>query len=194
MNLFILGDAITPPYNYQGVDRANPSYIWGLEDEHPANQAFFWSTSVWDDGYLHDLDKAKELVDIYARLEPPQFFEVVQITQDDESIDIPGDFLGYDIASFNYSVVSTGMGYCSAPDTLKRPDILAKPLICLIQKHFQPQLNENGLFAHYSVAKECLDCMTALHNLTPESELWEMHHPTTQFKVAGLYRIYRPNK
>jgi hypothetical protein len=68
---------------------------------------------------------------------------------------------------------------------------VATPLICLIDKHFQPQLNENCLFTDYSVAKECLDCMTALHNLTPDTPLWEMHHPTTQFKIAGIYRVYK---
>jgi hypothetical protein len=90
MKLFILGDAVTPPYNYQGVDRFHPGYIASVEDKHPANRAFYWSTSKFDDGYLHDLDKAKSIVDLYARLEPPQFFEVVQIIHDDESIDIPG--------------------------------------------------------------------------------------------------------
>jgi hypothetical protein len=186
MNFLILGKAGHSPYNYRGVRRPIPGYIGDLEETDPVNQHFFWSTSKYDDGYLHDLVKAKELVDAYAQLPSPQIFEVIQITHDEE-VEISGDFLGYDIANYNYSVLSDGMNYC-----IDDSDII-RPLLCLIEDHFKPHLNGNFLFSERLQASNCLKCMLALNNLAPEAELWELHHPSAKLKVTGVYKLYKPS-
>lgn len=105
----------------------------------------------------------------------------------DEEADGEGEFLGYDLASYTSSVLSTGMRYCS-----HHPEIVYMPLLCLIEQHFKPHLNDNGLFAEEAKAAACLECMIALHHLVPDSRLWELHLPNTNLRVTGIHRLYSP--
>lgn len=185
MKLLILGETVTEPKNYRGVDRHTPSYIAEVADSHASNQLFYWSTERYNNGYLDDLSKAKELVQAYSELSTPQLFEIVEITHEKEEPALRySQFLGFDIASFSYSVLSEGMHYCSST----KPDF-AQPLLCLMEKYFKPKLNQNFLFSDYDTASDCLECMKTLHQLAPQLELWEMHDPIFKLRVTGVYLI-----
>ncbi|MGB8646209.1 MAG: hypothetical protein WCF84_13305 [Anaerolineae bacterium] len=194
-NLLILKyDSAKPHMNYRGTERARPYYCEGLDENHEANQAFFRFLKESDMQQLvHGLDHAKELVQIYQRLDPPQIFEIIEVTSGNEMPTYGGEFLGFDLSNFNLSLVygvvqyeapSPGRAwqYAAADDLCW---VLA-PLISLLKKHFRPKLNANGLFDDYETAQFCLDCMMAFQKLRPS--LFEGEDSNLQ--VLGLWRIY----
>ena len=38
----------------------------------------------------------------------------------------------------------------------------------LVERHFKPLLNTNGLFDDYKTAKWCLDCMASIQTICPD--------------------------
>ncbi len=191
MNLLILElEMTTQDRAYRGTYRASPSYCEELDADHEANQAFFWYCYEGDDpDIVHDLTKARELVAIYRRLDPPQRFEIVEVVVGNGSPTLDGQFLGFDVsADYYYSLLSWGLEIAKelSPDLVDEPARqILDPLLKLTQAFFQPQLNMNGLFDDYETARFCLECMLALQEIQPG--LWE--NEEVAFEVVGLWKV-----
>jgi hypothetical protein len=189
MDILILGkpyETLSP--RYRGTNRFGPVYIETLPEDHPANQLFDWYCSGWyEEGVVHDLAIARQLVEAQIAVNPSQPFEIVEVTTDNRPPALGGQLLGYDIsAGYGYSLLETGLRELgrNAPgdDAMLR---LLQPIFILLKEHFQPRLNENGLLAEYAAAKLCLDCMMALQQLRPG--LWE--NESIVFDVVGVWLV-----
>jgi hypothetical protein len=154
------------------------------------NQAFFWYCEEGgESGIVHDLVKAKGLVEAYSQLRPPQYFEIVEVTDNEHPPSGKGEFLGFDLsAGYRSSLLSWGLEVDRAlPTDLPENDLVEtlQPLLSLVRQYFQPQLNSNGLFDNFHAAKFCLACMEALQTIRPG--LWE--NEDVRFEVVSLWRI-----
>lgn len=193
MNLRILGRATrADSVRYRGTDRTTPYYDDNVPIDHPANQAFFWYANSEDGeiGIVHDLARAQELVDIYKRLTPPQFFEIVEETLDAQPPFIGKTRLGYDISTVDgISLLSSGLDIDRTDIELAPDDTYwtLLPLLTLIKVHFQPLLNSNGLFDTYTDAELCLNSMMALQRFRPG--LWE--NENVVFRVVCVWSVER---
>jgi hypothetical protein len=194
MNFRILG-GITKgqPQNYRGQSRTTPYYCEEMPHSNKVNQLFFWYCDEGgEDGTVHDLKKATELVEAYAKLDPPQFFEIVEITKNGEPAKTKSEFLGFDLSSGGYSLLGWGLDFVFIkPHDVINDEILdlILPLLQLVQKHFQPELNKYGLFSEYKIAKFCLDCMISLQQIRPG--LWE--NEDVKFEVIGVWEVLSTN-
>jgi hypothetical protein len=191
MNLRILKCASTEDHPiYRGTDRMTPYYVDEVDQDHPVNQAFFWSIEEGGDlGIVHDLHTARELVQLYRKIEPPQCFEIVQVVDQNDTLEDSAELLGFDIAAgFNYSLLGWHLEIDREPKPEWEHDQTLKtiqPLLKLVKAYFQPRLNVNGLFSDWSTAFFCLDCMMALQRVRPN--LWE--NDDVVFDVVGLWLI-----
>ena len=154
-------------------------------------QAFFEYLKARDElSVVSDLAKAQKLVDIYSQLEPPQYYEVVEVSEGPNEPISKGEFLGFDLScALHFSLLSWGLNLCREPSTeLPENDMLQviNPLICLVERYFKPQLNGNLLFNRYDTANFCLECMMTLQRIRPN--LWESD--TAKFEIVGLWGVY----
>ncbi len=205
MKLAILGaaheyaDPSSGNLNYRGTDRTELRYCDNFDEHHPVNQAFLWWVHNSDDaeqrggGLLHDLDKAHELVRIYKQY-ANQDFEIIEITNDEEMPQAGEKFLGFDISvGYISSLLWNGLRIChKAEDVVNDWDPergaisrRIRPLVCLIEEHFRPKLNANGLFADYETARFCLDCWISIEGLVPGA----YEHRGKDFEILGLYKV-----
>lgn len=177
------------PPMYRGMDRATPTYYAGGNEEHPANQLFFWYLQQGgQSGVIHDIEHAAKLLEAYSKLDPPQYFEVIEITTHNKPPTLGGELLGFDLASGSYSLLGWGLEIDrKLPLTMPQTDLyrVIFPLLTLVKEYFQPRLNQNGLFREYATATFCLECMIALQTIRPG--LWEDSH--TEFQVVGIWKI-----
>jgi hypothetical protein len=189
MNLRIL-KCVSPQDHriYRGTDRMSPYYVDGLYEDHPVNQAFFWYCEEGEElGVVHDLTRARKLVQLYRALDVPQCFEIVQVVDWIDGVRGSGELRGYDLsAGYNYSLLEWHLeidrDQNSGVDHDERLEVL-QPLLRLVKEHFQPLLNANGLFADGDSAAFCLVCMMALQRMRPN--LWE--NDEVVFDVVGLW-------
>jgi hypothetical protein len=176
---------------YRGTDRSSPHYYDAVEQSHPVNQAFLNYVDFQDKLLTSsDLVQTANLVQLYEQLDPPQHFEIVEVTKEDEKPQTQSDLLGYDLSGyFHYSLLAYGFKLCAQTTVVLPPDDIywtIVPLVCLIEHHFKPRLNANSLFSEYAGARFCLDCMMALQKIRPE--LFES--PTYQFDVVGVWKVH----
>lgn len=190
MNFRILGQTTKgQPINYRGESRATPYYCEELGNSHRVNQLFFWYCDEGgEDGIVHNLKKALELVTAYAQLDPPQIFEIIEITKNSNQATTKSEFLGFDLSSGGYSLLGWGLNFVFVqPHDISNDAklVMILPLLQLIHNHFQPKLNVNALFNDYEAAKFCLDCMMALQQIRPG--LWE--NEEINFEVIGVWKV-----
>jgi hypothetical protein len=192
MKLKLLGQADkTSTSRYLGLDRPSPGYIGQLEDTHAVNQTFYRYLYEADDfGFLQDLNFCEEMVKTYRSLKPPQRFDIVEVTTNNElPVANPAKFLGFDVACvYRISLLSWGLELDREPSSnIGSEDLICSllPLFKLLRVHFQPQLNENGLFDDYEVAAFFLQTMMALQKARPN--LWE--GDDCHFEVLGLWQL-----
>ena len=181
--------------SYKGTYRDRPHYADEFPDDHPVNQAFFWS--IQKDPRLSEeeveldamrnLTKAKGLIATY-KWHTGEEFDLVEVTRGNEQPEAGGEFLGFDLSRgiFN-SLLWYGLEVCyqqpGAWDA-EREDILRliQPLVCLVEAYYKPRLNANGLFED---AQSCLDCMTSIQTIGPD---W-FESGENNFEVVGIYKI-----
>lgn len=173
---------------YRGTFRDGPHYVEGLGDAHEVNRAYRWfADQGGEDLVVHDLDGARKLVEVYKRLEPPQYFEIVEILRSTTRPQKDRDFLGFDLTTGHFSLLGTGLELrLVAPpgseDKYEERFRFLRPLLRLIKEHFQPRLNAYGLFDEYDDASLCLESMMALQEYLPS--LWGAKG--LKFYVLGL--------
>jgi hypothetical protein len=173
--------------NYRGVTRNRPGYVEGAKDDDPANRCFYWLLEEGGEtGLVENLSRAGELINEYAKLPDPQIFEILGIT-DAAPYQIKGhELIGFDIADNSYSgsVLETFFDF-DPSTTIQDPFQNAVPLLLLMQKHFGPLIQENGLFSKSQEANFFLSCFEALRAVFPN--LWEQ--PEITFQVLGLWEL-----
>jgi hypothetical protein len=191
VNLLLLSKPTAPERPYRGTFRAAPSHIDNLPDDDPANELFFWSIrGLQDEAVVHDLDRARALVQAYERLEPPQHYEIVEVVSPGGSPSVGTKFLGFDLsATAYYSLLFNRLEslLMEHEPLAHQPDLfpVIRPLMRLVWEYFRPQLNDYWLFDAAGIAQFCLDCMNALQQIRPH--LWE--DPSVIFEVVGLWLV-----
>jgi hypothetical protein len=191
MKILILGKCLVNGSQiYRGVERDIPSYVDGLPENHPVN-IFYWELVEQRDRYflLADVDDAFKVIKLYGFLDTPQYFDVVEITCDEDAPESKKhEFLGYDIVC-DFSVSTLAQGFStskfvkSAAFTEKDHNLV--PIIQLLEYYFTPLLNQNGLFNRYEDAKYCLKVQMSIQEIRPG--LYE--DKTCVFQVVGLWKV-----
>jgi len=191
MNLLILGrrDSHARVLAYLGTERPHPSYREDLPPQHEVNQGCLWFIREGGErGVVHDLAKARRLVDSYNQLGASPQFELVEVTRNQDPPSAGTKFLGFDLSyEFNNSLLSWGLQIHHEGNEVRDLPAGLAPLCHLVQEHFRPKLNTNGLFDDYETAKFCLGCMLALNRLVPDG-LFE-NPQYAGFEVLGLYGL-----
>ncbi|MCG3136726.1 MAG: hypothetical protein HJJLKODD_00562 [Phycisphaerae bacterium] len=190
MNLLILKyPEISDKQNiiYRGTSRSTPYHCDHMPNTHDANQAFIWFIENSDESTIvHDLQRAKELVASYQKLNPPHYFEIIEICRFGSEPTVDSKLLGYDLSLHAYSsLLERGLNFKEQSNDKSLSHV--HPLLKLIQSQFQPLLNKNGLFSDFSTAKWCLDCMILAQQIHPN--LWEHENCLDFFEVVSLYLV-----
>lgn len=189
MKLVILGPGF-PLYSqkYRGIVRETPG---PLDDLPEPVSSVYWQyiEQLSENSYIENIDFAKKLVSIYNSLNPPQSFEIIEITHIKEDPKCnPVELLGFDIAcAYSISILSWGLEIdnISSNSPYEELDIKLLPLYRLVKHYFQPLLNQNGLFDNSSLASECLEVLMSLQAIRPN--LWEDEN--CSFQVWGLWKV-----
>lgn len=185
-------------YRYRGPCRFEPNFVDELPEDHPVNQAFLWYVEerYGEDGPTLNLDMASNLVHLYKELDPPQLFEVIGIQPASSERDgLPGELLGFDVSDYFDSLLFRGLDYLwflrdikDYPEEHPRQQIA--PLVKLLQDHFQPLLNQNGLFQDASTAERYFSCVKALDRLGPGFVL----EPDVDYQVLEVTALSTSNE
>lgn len=170
MNLLILGEQLVKSRtNYLGTYRVFPSFHDDLPEHHPINQLYLkYLAAVDEDSFLHDEQIAKEIVDELNSLSNNKY-EIVEIRLNEFFGRADKAFLGYDISTGFYSLLSWGLefGYTEKPTGQQTSPEAAQPMLRLIEAYFYPKLNAFGLFSRYEDAVFCLQCFKTIQKCFP---------------------------
>jgi len=181
----ILGKNVDPKApGYRGVERYGPSYDENQQEDSTYNRAW------------------RELIDRNERFDSPQdaLRLVDRLDQDGLRFDVIGiepmriveppvgrRLLGYDVASnARESLLSWGIRW----DRDRKALLPVGPILNLVEAHFQPNLNDAGLFRSLSTASSFRDVLAALQALVPG--IWEApgrYHP----EVLGIVAVRLAN-
>jgi hypothetical protein len=188
MKLLLLGKKfMTNSNKYYGVSRETPGFFESQDEDK--NLVYWEFSESCVHGLLENINFAKRIVQIYKSLIPPQDFEIIEVTIENNPPENENSlFFGFDIAC-NYSI--SALSYDLEIDHVneKGPyfdlDKKLLPLYRLFKLHFQPLLNAHGLFMDYADAQFCLEAMNSIQLIRPN--FWEGEH--CQFQVLGIWRI-----
>jgi hypothetical protein len=190
MKLLLKGQPIFKclPPEYRGIAREFPCYAFEAEKNHPANQAYFLYLELRDnDGFLHDITGAREIVKAYEGLTPPESYEIIEVTENKESPEsVENLFLGYDLAYGGDSLVAAIISQyreLNEPSRIKGFPRYVLLFDRLIAEHFKPKLNKYLLFDSYETAEFCLECMMSIFELEPQ------FYEPGEYIVVGVYKV-----
>ena len=189
MSLLILGEAFRDAVpGYRGTYRFTPSYQDDLPKDDIVNQTMLQLIFEADDALeLHNIEFAFDCIKVLNQYEAYERFELVEMTEGDSMPMYNGTFLGYDLSTGYYSLISWGLNLddFSLPTIEDQQLLMMRPLIQLTQAYFQPKLNVNGLFERIDDARFCLDCLMAMQSIKPG--IWENEEVT--FNVVKLWKV-----
>ncbi len=184
-----------PPYPtdratfvYRGTDRKWPPYSKEVPHDHEINELWSWSAEEnVRFAALRDLAKARRYAQLANEYFPGMNFEVIGITEDNEPAPEGAQFLGYDIGGGASLIFLTALPLVPGDNESDDPAVV---LDALISRHFQPRLNEFGLFPTYDDAANCRRAMIAVQSFRPNFyEGGSLDHFKKQFEVTGVYLI-----
>lgn len=207
MKFALLGERIwlqNAPGNpqYRGTYRENPYPDRHFGKDHPVTEAYNLylydggrrdGSDAEDFGIVTDVETARTACRAFNEL-AGEHYDIVELTVGDESPSVGGEFLGFDVSyKFGHSMLWQGIHMCPTDQIIlhfqgeerEKVETIIAPLACLIDEHFRPQLNANGLFDSYETAKRCLDCMFAIDKLHPD---W-YQDMSGGYEVVGLYKV-----
>ena len=185
-NLLILGSPY--PYSdssFRGIDRRCPTIPHQLDENNPLHQAFLWRANR-PDLTVQELAEARNLSRLLAEQNPPEHYELIELTEKNSQPSVGNELLGFDLAiDLNHSLLSFGLEYNLRQEGLDSAHQALIPLLQLVTRFFRPQLNTHGLFDEYAPAEFCLDCLLSLQKLVPNIfDSWEGN-----YRVVGVWRI-----
>ena len=195
MDLLILKKSLKPGIeaasSYRGTERAHPTHFANLPDSHVANQLFFWFVEEGGErGLVHDLKKAKQLVELLNLFGDSVFYEIVQVGTERDTTSGKGGFLGFDLsAAFRHSIVRRfvlNQELATLPPTDSALDLPVRELTRLHQQFFTPKLNDHRLFTSYEDAEFCLSTARALNALRP---CWMEGTLLSEYRVTSLFKV-----
>ncbi len=170
MKMLVLGKSMTEHQlggKYFGTYRIEPTYIEEAGPTSSVNELWRWYVNqIGDGGALSEshLEKARELIREYAKL--GKDFQLIELAPDAHALCV-GRFIGFDVSLHSgYSPLSWGLTF--HPRTAEHFNRgLPKPITLLIERYFQPKLNEYGLFQEFETATFLLDVIRALDEFSP---------------------------
>ena len=175
---------------YRGVDREyikRPTEFYGTQ--HQILDSFEeYEELISIDGFLHDIDFARELRDIYNQVYPNICREILEITFNNEQSKLNGIFIGFDISSVDYSrilrVILVSLNKASNDDanTTEHNRDFYK-ILSVISHSVAGLLNENQLFKTYE------DANMVLNLIEGTFEIFEKTSPYYKFEVTGIYLV-----
>jgi hypothetical protein len=176
--------------NYRGVAREIPSYIGDLPETHESNKFFLEKISevLLRSAAIDDYNFCTEIINRYRKLSPPQYFEIIEITEP-EQLPVYGDlFYGFDIEyKYHHSLIS--MALIPEHDyqkSLEYEDFRSIfPFFKIVIRYFRSVLNDFGLFNDINSASECLDALMALQRVLPG--LFE--NESFIFRISGIWKV-----
>jgi len=156
MKFRILGDSIiTSNSAYKGLYREEPIYI---EDDELYPFWDWYATEAGDGGYISDIEKAKKLVEMYAK--KGIYYEIIRI--EEQEISTKNCFLGIDICTKGgYSLLASRLENSNTTKTEM------DGIFELIKVYFQAKLNEHSLFAKSEDADLFLKVINEIQQLRP---------------------------
>ncbi|NUM49193.1 MAG: hypothetical protein HUU38_31215 [Anaerolineales bacterium] len=189
MKLKLLGTKYTTRFdtrNYRGVERSPLNYHDNLDEK------FFEFLSKSDEmRVLQDLEFCRELVRAYQNLNPPQEYEIIEITENNKPPAIQtATFLGFDVGcAYSYSLLAGGLNFDYIQIDTPEDSVWRTlfPVLQLVEHYFKPLLNEHGLFLDYETALFFIQVITVIQQFRPELNLWESH--ICKYEVLGLWKV-----
>lgn len=191
MKLMILGRSQHDP-RYRGTERIWPHYVDWLPESHPANQAFLWWVNNGNGpdgiGFVNDMSRARVLIDEFAKLDPPEHFELIEATCDGVEPKLGGELLGYDVTElYHHSILVSGLPFDLEQHerSMEIDDEYREigPMFRLFKEHFSGRLNEHVLFPERATADLCLECASILIQSCPD--IFDM--PRESLRIVALY-------
>ncbi len=194
MKLLICNGPKYDASNYRGTDRLFPVYQEQLGENHPLNSILIKNYIWWEKPFINDLRIAHEIVKLYSEYLPKEPMEIIEITSRDEApVTVNTRFLGYDLSSGAFSLLSSGLDIANntildstADERLIQLRRL-EPIFRLMKSYFQPLLNQNGLFDDYDVALFCLETFQATQSL--DDNMWENNELMALVTVLGIWLV-----
>jgi hypothetical protein len=177
--------------NYRGVSREIPSYIGDLPETHEANRFFLEKISevLFRSAAIDDYNFCTEIINRYRKLSPPQYFEIIEITEPGQP-PIHGDkFYGFDLEyKYHHSLICMALlpehDYRKALEEFQGFRSIF-PFFKIVIRYFHAKLNEFGLFHDINTASECLDALMALQRVLPG--LFE--NERFIFRISGIWKV-----
>jgi hypothetical protein len=176
---------------YRGTERTHPMHFRNLPDTHVANQLFFWFLEEGGErGVVHDLKRAKKLVELLNLFGESVFFEIVQVGTERAATPGKGGFLGFDVsAGFNNSIIRRFVlrePGDPVAKTASADDLALCELSTLHRRFFTQKLNDHRLFQHYEDADFCLRAARALNTLRPG---WIESTDLMEYAVTSVSKV-----
>ena len=172
---------------YRGTERSEPYYVDTQDADQPINLAFLRYTKIRYSNYEYNTQTIFDLhqiINLYRQLNPPQIYELVEVTENTEASIVCTAFLGFDISYlFDDSLLHNRLSICQDMLFNENIDKIIHPLKCLVENYFQPRLNKDGLFSNYTDANFCLECMMALQGI--RRNLWAASDEL--YRVVGIW-------
>lgn len=167
--------------NYRGTCRERPPHADELTEESEYNKLFQWYCKAGgESGVVDDLDLALEMRRLLHTQLGRLDFELIEATRLGEAPRFGGELLGYDLScALSYSLLAWGLD-------LRPGSSPIDDLVALVEAHFRPLLNEDGLFRDEHTAVFCLRAMMALQALSPG--LWE-NDEASKFEVVSIFLV-----
>ncbi|HSH02972.1 MAG TPA: hypothetical protein VLL52_10675 [Anaerolineae bacterium] len=175
---------------YLGLEREALDYHAQFNDDHIINQLYYQyydlhTNNDIDDGrqlewgVQNSLIFCKEVLRTYKKYLPQSEYQIVELANIGDRFENQNlNFLGFDIAClYRISLLSWGLNF---EETANHKIF---PLLQLLQRYFQPKLNDNLLFQKQVDAQFCLDYMMALQRY--EKSIWDDCH----FEVIQLAEV-----
>lgn len=169
---------------YRGVDRMYIDYpVEFYETDHEIlaiNDEYEKLTEK--DGYLHDLEFARKLRDIYNKEYPSVEREIIEVVFDGCEPELNGAFLGYDIADRDDSnILRLILGFATSnPDEYPMP---FTKVLCLVSANLVWMLNDYQLFKTHQEATMALNLIEGTFGIFGKTSL---HH---KFEVVRVYLV-----
>jgi hypothetical protein len=189
MPFILLGHNLLDPdgsTNYRGTARERPPYLDGTSDDSEYNRLVAWYFQAGGDALaVEDLARARRLAELLVTEVGRVDFELVEAVQAGHAPLVGGALLGYDLScGWTQSLLAWGLELQATADRHALPTAIGD-LLALVEAHFKPLLNGNGLFGDQGVAEFCLRIMMALQAIQPG--IWENEECT--FGVVAVYKI-----
>ena len=170
MKLMIAGEPVRPYERcgvYMGTDRGWPAPVPHLGRDARVNQLWDWYVGYEGDCPPASPDNralAKELLQEYGKLD--MFYQLLELAPDAAALE-EGRFIGYDVSfrGVGDSLLSWGLTFHRRVGD--EDEGIPRAITLLVERYFQPRVNECGLFDDRDTAVFFLEVARAMDRIEP---------------------------